>query len=154
MKTIEETIAQFPQYFGLRSFPGLVFRIGAKQSFIDDSGSVKLYTQSLHHTSELPEAEQRGHNPTGYTWLDFAKGTEAELRSLLAPIPEKWAEVLAKLSDRQEHIQRHQALHACLDELVADFLRHNPRKLPSGTTLVELIEWSFAQTQNPTEASL
>ena len=39
-----------------------------------------------------------------------------------------------------EHIQRHQELHAALDELVADFISHTTSR-PSLTTLLELMEW-------------
>lgn len=49
---------------------------------------------------------------------------------------------------RKEHIKRHEMLHERLDELAADFLKHN-EKLLSKTTIMELIEWSFKQTTNP-----
>ena len=54
-----------------------------------------------------------------------------------------------------EHIERHKALHAALDELVGDFLAHecaypNTRG-PSNITVMELIEWSQRQTLNPVE---
>jgi hypothetical protein len=49
----------------------------------------------------------------------------------------------------EEHIQRHKDLHAKLDELAADFIMHTG-KLPSRTTLTELMTWSHEQTQNPT----
>ena len=63
---------------------------------------------------------------------------------------------------REEHIARHQELHKALDELVADYLRHHPPKftadnvkdhpkLPSNTTLLELMEWSHQQTIDPAE---
>lgn len=48
------------------------------------------------------------------------------------------------------HKQRHQELHKAVDELLADFLVHNPGKVPSGMTVMELIEWSHQQTQEPT----
>ena len=50
---------------------------------------------------------------------------------------------------REIHIQRHKELHSMLDELGADFIRHT-NKLPSTTTLMELMSWSFEQTKNPT----
>jgi len=40
-------------------------------------------------------------------------------------------------------------LHAHLDELLADYLTHNRNKLPSNTTLMELIQWSYLQAQEP-----
>jgi len=50
----------------------------------------------------------------------------------------------------QEHKERHQKLHQGLDELVADFICHT-YKLPSKTTILDLIRWSYEQTLNPTE---
>jgi len=50
---------------------------------------------------------------------------------------------------REEHIARHHELHRRLDELVADFIRHTDR-LPSQTSVMDLIQWSFEQTKNPT----
>lgn len=52
----------------------------------------------------------------------------------------------------EEHRQRHVGLHLALDELVADWARHQPHdgsKLYSNTTIMELIEWSYQQTQEP-----
>ena len=51
---------------------------------------------------------------------------------------------------RKEHKERHGFLHKELDELVADFIQHG-KKRPSQTTVMELMEWSFEQTTNPTE---
>lgn len=51
----------------------------------------------------------------------------------------------------EEHRKRHVELHHEFDELMADFLAHNRGKLPSNTTLTELMEWSHAQTLEPTE---
>lgn len=52
------------------------------------------------------------------------------------------------------HRHRHQELHKMLDELAADFLSHsiNNGKLLSNTTVMELVEWSYQQTINPTES--
>lgn len=52
--------------------------------------------------------------------------------------------------NREKHIERHKHLHKELDELLADFLVHNPLKSPSETTIMELMQWSHKQTQNPT----
>ena len=49
-----------------------------------------------------------------------------------------------------EHKARHVALHRSLDELLADYLTHNRGKLPSTTTVYELLVWSHAQTFDPT----
>lgn len=54
-----------------------------------------------------------------------------------------------------EHKQRHVELHEALDELIADWLSEQSLasgKRPSNTTIMELMEWSHAQTQNPTSA--
>lgn len=49
---------------------------------------------------------------------------------------------------RNEHIERHKELHKALDELLADFIGHTG-KLPSQTTILELLQWSNAQTVSP-----
>jgi hypothetical protein len=54
----------------------------------------------------------------------------------------------AKMSD--EHRKRHQQLHKALDELVADYIGET-EALPSKTTILELINWSYKQTQGETE---
>jgi hypothetical protein len=53
---------------------------------------------------------------------------------------------------REEHIARHVALHAALDELFADFLVCNPACIPSTTRIGELMQWSYGQTGDPSEA--
>lgn len=45
----------------------------------------------------------------------------------------------------EKHRQRHIELHRELDELVADWIQHTGR-LPSRTTVMELIKWSHQQT--------
>ena len=50
----------------------------------------------------------------------------------------------------EEHVARHKLLHEMFDELLADFLFHNSNKLPSNTTLTDLMKWSFEQTKDPT----
>lgn len=61
---IRDAIARFPATFGLRGFPGDVFRLSPTASYIDSSRRLILYTQ----------------RKTGNQWLDFSKGTEPELR--------------------------------------------------------------------------
>ena len=51
------------------------------------------------------------------------------------------------------HIERHNLLHKHLDELVRDFITHTNR-LPSITSVIELMEWSAKQCTNPTEGSI
>lgn len=53
---------------------------------------------------------------------------------------------------KKEHIKIHKELHKKLDELVANFISHTSA-LPSKTTIMELIHWSYKQTLNPTEAT-
>jgi len=49
----------------------------------------------------------------------------------------------------EEHRQHHVTLHKHFDLLIADYLRNHPRKLLSNTTMLELMKWSFEQTQKP-----
>ncbi len=48
----------------------------------------------------------------------------------------------------EEHMKRHEELHQMLDELIVDFIQHTG-KLPSSTTIYELMVWSHKQTKNP-----
>ncbi len=50
-----------------------------------------------------------------------------------------------------EHRQRHVELHKKLDELLADYLVHNPDKGLTNSTIVDLMLWSAAQTKKPVE---
>lgn len=50
---------------------------------------------------------------------------------------------------KKVHKEIHKGLHKNLDELLGDFIYHTG-KLPSKTTLMEFMEWSFEQTKNPT----
>ncbi len=50
-----------------------------------------------------------------------------------------------------EHRRIHEELHRSLDLLLADFLAHNPDRLPSNTRVLELMKWSYEQTIEPTE---
>lgn len=51
---------------------------------------------------------------------------------------------------REQHQARHVELHKALDELVADWIRHTG-KMPSTSSVMELMLWSHEQTQDPTE---
>jgi hypothetical protein len=48
-----------------------------------------------------------------------------------------------------DHKARHAELHHALDELVADWMCHTGRR-PSSATVLELMQWSKGQTENPT----
>jgi hypothetical protein len=52
--------------------------------------------------------------------------------------------------DKETHRARHVELHRLLDELLADMIQQTGC-LPSRTTILELLQWSHAQTVNPTE---
>ena len=54
-------------------------------------------------------------------------------------------------TDPFSHIERHKELHNALDELLADFIKHNKDVLPSKTSILSLIEWSYKETLNPTK---
>lgn len=54
----------------------------------------------------------------------------------------------------EEHKARHILLHQHLDELVADYVRHTPSTAAtqlSKVTVMDLIAWSYGQTQAPDE---
>jgi len=51
--------------------------------------------------------------------------------------------------EKQKHIRRHKRLHKCLDELSADFFAQTG-KMPSESSVTELMTWSCGQTENPT----
>lgn len=52
--------------------------------------------------------------------------------------------------NEEGHKKRHEELHKCLDELVADWIEHT-KGLPSKCSVLELMLWSHEQTLNPTE---
>jgi hypothetical protein len=51
---------------------------------------------------------------------------------------------------KDEHRERHQLLHKMFDELAADYLLHHDSAHLTNTTLVQLLEWAYAQTLEPT----
>lgn len=64
---LRHAIAEFPPTFGLRAFPGKVFRISYEASYVSnvpEPDTVHLCTQMQH----------------GEIWGDFGEGTPAELR--------------------------------------------------------------------------
>jgi hypothetical protein len=68
---VDQAIAEFPETFGLRAFPGDVFKLSSQASYVNDGGQVQLYTMIKKEDAK---------SPTGYCWLSFAKGTANELR--------------------------------------------------------------------------
>lgn len=69
-KRIDEAIALFPEIFGLRAFPGDVFRISRSFSYVNDSDVLQLATEVKR----------------GDAWLSFAKGEIAELTDHIVPL--------------------------------------------------------------------
>lgn len=56
--------------------------------------------------------------------------------------------------DKEEHIKIHKELHKALDQLVADWIDHQKTGGSlRDTSIMELMDWSFEQTKNPTEGS-
>jgi len=52
----------------------------------------------------------------------------------------------------EEHKQRHVELHKALDELFADYIKCHPEAHGFlNISLKEFLQWSYEQTQNPTE---
>ena len=51
--------------------------------------------------------------------------------------------------DIEEHKEIHEKLHLALDELLADYIEHNPEKLPTKSTIMELVIWSHQQVIKP-----
>lgn len=61
-----------------------------------------------------------------------------------------WLVVIEKNAEHRRHRERHKILHRNLDELLADFVATTDR-MPSKTSLVEFLHWSYQQTLNPTD---
>ena len=49
-----------------------------------------------------------------------------------------------------EHKKAHRELHKCLDNLIADYLIHHPERGLNNSTIMDLLEWSYIQTLDPT----
>jgi hypothetical protein len=49
----------------------------------------------------------------------------------------------------EQHRARHGELHQALDELIAGWAMHNPGKMYSSSTIMDLMQWSFEQTRHP-----
>jgi hypothetical protein len=55
-------------------------------------------------------------------------------------------ETVWELTEQERRRQHHVELHRKLDELLAAFLA-DTKKLPSNTSIAELMEWSYQQTK-------
>lgn len=51
----------------------------------------------------------------------------------------------AKMTD-EEHLKRHIELHKMFDELTADYIKNTDKSLTE-SSIMDLIHWSFEQTQ-------
>ena len=52
----------------------------------------------------------------------------------------------------EEHKARHKILHQHLDELLADYISHHPQQTQfTKMPVLQLIQWSKEQSENPTE---
>lgn len=71
---ITAALAQFPKRFGLRGFPGDVFRCSETHSYVSEAGGeVTVYLERL-----APQLESH--------WLPFSKGSVAEIQRELVRI--------------------------------------------------------------------
>jgi hypothetical protein len=74
-KRVVAAVKRFPATFGLRAFPGDVFRVSERVSY-GSGGAPMLYTQ-----------RRMGISPTGDAdWIDFCKGREGELRAQIVKV--------------------------------------------------------------------
>jgi hypothetical protein len=77
-------------------------------------------------------------------WLEGWHEAEVEYKKSLSKKKIPKGKQLSEI-----HKERHKRLHKNLDELVADYIRHND-SLPSKTSVIDLMVWSFRQTNEPT----
>jgi hypothetical protein len=68
---VADALAGFPERFGLRGFPGGVFRCSSTDSYVNDRGAVTVYTERL----------------VSGRWLAFAKGSPEEVRCQMTDEP-------------------------------------------------------------------
>lgn len=76
-EVFQRVAATFPFTFGLRGFPGKTFRISRDSSYFN--GPMSLCEEQ--HLMLYTECQR------GSTWVDFAKGTAAELRAQVIALP-------------------------------------------------------------------
>lgn len=72
---IDEAMKKFPSEFGLRGFPNKKFHICKADCYVNDDGTVMLYTAV--------------YDPDTDSWPAFAKGTIEELRKEIVPLNTK-----------------------------------------------------------------
>lgn len=76
----------------------------------------------------------------GCSWsIAKNKKREEEMRPLTLVLP------------RNLHKEKHQLLYKLFNELIDDYAVHHPRADVGKLTILELLEWSYAETINPTE---
>lgn len=72
-RKVADAVAAFPERFGLRGFPGDVFRASPTASYVNDAGTVTVYVERLS-----PQRESY--------WLAHSKGSPAEVWSQLTTL--------------------------------------------------------------------
>jgi len=70
VEALEKEIASFPENFGLRAFPGKIFRVSKEASYVSE-GRIELYVFV---------------RAPGEEWLAWGKGSPEELRSELTEL--------------------------------------------------------------------
>lgn len=60
---------------------------------------------------------------------------------------------MTALMTKEEHIECHKVLHKHFDRLLADFIDKTSKNL-SQTSVLDLVDWSYKQTINPTPDTL
>lgn len=89
---------------------------------------------------------------TGCAAILISLWSDREILRTKAPVSESAARPDPR--SKEGHKARHVELHKALDELFADFIRHNP-DLRNFTTqpIMALLKWSNQQQQEPTEVA-
>lgn len=85
-------INSFPARFGLRGFPGEVFRLSTSSSYLTHNSTPPFTLFAMLYTQRQLKADDSRvlQSPSTYKagdWLDFAKGTEAEMRREVVALP-------------------------------------------------------------------
>jgi hypothetical protein len=86
---IKAAISKFPNTFGLRAFPGKVFRLSEASSYFSDE-TLYLYTEVQDRDS----------------WLSFGKGTVSEVSSQIVQLPKLTPEQSKRVYLVRLYIQR------------------------------------------------
>lgn len=86
-KMIQTAIAKFPVQFGLRAFPGKVFKIDACSSYMGQAYWLQSNPQPGKPETFGPEEPiLYVYVKSGDEWLAFSKGAERELAGQVVPL--------------------------------------------------------------------